>query len=183
MIAAASARRAARGRGEVRDDAASCACAAPERPRRRRHRRARPPSRAVGRSRDAGVEVVHRMKLAIARRRRVPRAAGLRRAARARRSGSGSTRSSLHDVDEARLARIAPVLDGLAAERGERLPFRATTDLDGGARGRRLRVLRDPRRPARGPRGRRARAARRRACSARRRPGPAASASRCARSR
>jgi 6-phospho-beta-glucosidase len=35
----------------------------------------------------------------------------------------------LHDVDAARLERIAQVLDGLAAEHGERLPFRATTDL------------------------------------------------------
>ena len=36
----------------------------------------------------------------------------------------------LHDVDARRLERIAAVLDGLAAERGARLPFRATTDLD-----------------------------------------------------
>ncbi|MBB4661540.1 6-phospho-beta-glucosidase [Conexibacter arvalis] len=36
----------------------------------------------------------------------------------------------LHDVDEARMARIAPVLQGLEEERGGRLPFRATTDLD-----------------------------------------------------
>lgn len=36
----------------------------------------------------------------------------------------------LHDVDEARLARIGPVLDGLAAEYGTALPFRSTTDLD-----------------------------------------------------
>ena len=36
----------------------------------------------------------------------------------------------LHDVDAARLERIAPVLEGLAAEHGARLPFRATTDLD-----------------------------------------------------
>jgi 6-phospho-beta-glucosidase len=35
----------------------------------------------------------------------------------------------LHDVDAARLERIGQVLEGLAAERGERLPFRATTDL------------------------------------------------------
>jgi len=35
----------------------------------------------------------------------------------------------LHDVDATRLERIAPVLDGLAAEHGSRLPFRATTDL------------------------------------------------------
>src|SRR5262249_45051982 len=36
----------------------------------------------------------------------------------------------LYDVDEARLGRIAPVLDGLALERGRELPFRPTTDLD-----------------------------------------------------
>jgi 6-phospho-beta-glucosidase len=35
----------------------------------------------------------------------------------------------LHDVDASRLERIGPVLDGLAAEHGSRLPFRATTDL------------------------------------------------------
>ena len=36
----------------------------------------------------------------------------------------------LHDVDADRLARIGAVLDGLAEERGGRLPFRSTTDLD-----------------------------------------------------
>jgi 6-phospho-beta-glucosidase len=36
----------------------------------------------------------------------------------------------LHDLDGGRLERIGRVLEGLAAERGERLPFRATTDLD-----------------------------------------------------
>ena len=35
----------------------------------------------------------------------------------------------LHDLDGARLRRIGGVLDGLAAEHGERLPFRTTTDL------------------------------------------------------
>jgi 6-phospho-beta-glucosidase len=35
----------------------------------------------------------------------------------------------LHDIDAARLERIGAVLDALAAEHGERLPFRATTDL------------------------------------------------------
>jgi 6-phospho-beta-glucosidase len=35
----------------------------------------------------------------------------------------------LHDVDATRLERIGHVLDGLAAEHGERLPFRTTTDL------------------------------------------------------
>jgi 6-phospho-beta-glucosidase len=35
----------------------------------------------------------------------------------------------LHDVDAARLERIAAVLDGLAAERGGRVPFRWTTEL------------------------------------------------------
>ena len=33
----------------------------------------------------------------------------------------------LHDVDEARLERVGRVLEGLAAERGATLPFRATT--------------------------------------------------------
>ncbi len=37
---------------------------------------------------------------------------------------------ALYDVDGERLARIAPVLDGLAREREERLPYRATTELD-----------------------------------------------------
>jgi 6-phospho-beta-glucosidase len=36
----------------------------------------------------------------------------------------------LHDVDQARLDRIAGVLDALADEHAQRLPFRATTDLD-----------------------------------------------------
>jgi 6-phospho-beta-glucosidase len=35
----------------------------------------------------------------------------------------------LHDIDAQRLERIATVLDGLAAEHGDRLPFRTTTDL------------------------------------------------------
>ena len=35
----------------------------------------------------------------------------------------------LHDIDASRLERIGHVLDGLAAEHGTRLPFRATTDL------------------------------------------------------
>jgi 6-phospho-beta-glucosidase len=35
----------------------------------------------------------------------------------------------LHDIDEARLTRIATVLEGLAAEHGQRLPFRTTTVL------------------------------------------------------
>ena len=36
----------------------------------------------------------------------------------------------LHDVDEARLERVGRVLEGLAAERGATLPFRATTDVE-----------------------------------------------------
>jgi 6-phospho-beta-glucosidase len=36
----------------------------------------------------------------------------------------------LHDIDATRLERIGAVLDGLAEEHGERLPFRTTTDLD-----------------------------------------------------
>lgn len=41
----------------------------------------------------------------------------------------------LHDVDEARLARIGPVLRGLADEHGQQLPFRTTTDLDDAVEG------------------------------------------------
>jgi 6-phospho-beta-glucosidase len=36
----------------------------------------------------------------------------------------------LHDVDEARLERVGRVLEGLAAERGETLPFHTTTDVE-----------------------------------------------------
>ena len=36
----------------------------------------------------------------------------------------------LHDVDPERLDRIADVLAGQAAEHGDRVPFRTTTDLD-----------------------------------------------------
>ena len=36
----------------------------------------------------------------------------------------------LHDVDAERLERIAQVLEGQAAEHGDRVPFRTTTDLD-----------------------------------------------------
>ena len=36
----------------------------------------------------------------------------------------------LHDVDPERLDRIAQVLEGQAAEHGDRIPFRTTTDLD-----------------------------------------------------
>src|SRR5215212_7398195 len=41
----------------------------------------------------------------------------------------------LHDLDEARMERMATVLHGLAQERGEELPFRATTDLDDAVEG------------------------------------------------
>jgi 6-phospho-beta-glucosidase len=41
----------------------------------------------------------------------------------------------LHDVDAGRLERMRGVLDGLAAEHGEALPFRATTDLDDAVEG------------------------------------------------
>jgi 6-phospho-beta-glucosidase len=41
----------------------------------------------------------------------------------------------LHDVDADRLDRIALVLEGMAAEHGERVPFRATTDLDDAVEG------------------------------------------------
>jgi 6-phospho-beta-glucosidase len=41
----------------------------------------------------------------------------------------------LHDVDAQRLERIGLVLEGQAAEHGERLPFRATTDLDDAVEG------------------------------------------------
>jgi 6-phospho-beta-glucosidase len=41
----------------------------------------------------------------------------------------------LHDIDATRLERIGCVLDGLAQERGERLPVRTTTDLDDAVEG------------------------------------------------
>ena len=41
----------------------------------------------------------------------------------------------LHDIDATRLDRMAPVLDGLAAEHGARLPFRTTTELDDAVEG------------------------------------------------
>ena len=41
----------------------------------------------------------------------------------------------LHDIDEARLTRIAAVLEGLAAEHGHRLPFRTTTMLEDAVEG------------------------------------------------
>ncbi len=42
---------------------------------------------------------------------------------------------TLYDVDEARLQHIVAVLEGLAAEHGERLPFRCTTDLEDAVEG------------------------------------------------
>ncbi len=42
----------------------------------------------------------------------------------------GLTEVVLHDVEADRLDRIGPVLEGLAAESGATLPFRATTDLE-----------------------------------------------------
>lgn len=42
---------------------------------------------------------------------------------------------ALYDVSEQRLARIAPVLEGLEHERGERLVFRQTTELTGALEG------------------------------------------------
>jgi 6-phospho-beta-glucosidase len=41
----------------------------------------------------------------------------------------------LHDIDAHRLERIAAVLDGLAAEHGDRLPFRTTTELEDAVEG------------------------------------------------
>lgn len=41
----------------------------------------------------------------------------------------------LHDLERSRLERIAVVLDGLAAERGVRMPFRTTCDLDDAVEG------------------------------------------------
>src|SRR5690242_2624098 len=48
----------------------------------------------------------------------------------ARRDSLGIDEVVLHDVDGARLERVAGVLKGLAEERGLRLPFRTTTSLD-----------------------------------------------------
>ena len=101
------------------------------------------------------------MKLDDRRRRRVPRAAGLRRAAGDAASGSGSTRSCCYDIDAATgSTRIGHVLDGLAAEHGVAAAVPRHDRPRGRGPGRRLRVLRDPRRPARGPRRRRGRPAR-----------------------
>lgn len=41
----------------------------------------------------------------------------------------------LHDVDDERLARIRPVLEGIEQERGARLPLRATTSLEDAVEG------------------------------------------------
>ena len=125
--------------------AASCASAAPRTSTPSSPTRApnEPAVAGLARSRRRGGA---RVKLAIARRRRVPRAAwSTARCSRApagwARRGRRSTTSS-----ESRLDQIAPVLEGLEHERGEQLPFRATTRPRRGARGRRLRLLRDPRR-------------------------------------
>ena len=169
------ARRAARRRGEVRRAAAACACARRTRstcssPTRRRRVDAEPGSRSCSREADDR------------RRRRLPRAARLRRAAR--QGGAARPRGGRAARRRRRPAR--------ADRRGAR---RAR----GGAR-RAAAVPRDdrPRRRARGrpttcsarsaPAGSRAawstsRCRSRSACSGRRRPGRAGSASRCGRSR
>ncbi|MCU0483052.1 MAG: 6-phospho-beta-glucosidase [Chloroflexi bacterium] len=58
---------------------------------------------------------------------RVPQVYG---ALLARADDLGLEAVSLHDVDRSRLARIEPVLEGLARERGRTLSFAPTTDLD-----------------------------------------------------
>ena len=120
-------RRADRRRREVLDDRRRARVrAGVDRPHRHRRaaagRRAARPSTPPG-SRSRSHEADDR------RRRRLPRPARLRRAAGARRSGSGSRRSSCTTSTPTRLERIGAVLDGLAAEHGARLPFRTTTDL------------------------------------------------------
>jgi 6-phospho-beta-glucosidase len=52
-----------------------------------------------------------------------------------RRSALSFDEIVLHDVDDGRLQRIEGVLEGQAAEHGERLPFRSTTDLDDAVEG------------------------------------------------
>ncbi|MGH2969966.1 MAG: 6-phospho-beta-glucosidase [Solirubrobacteraceae bacterium] len=52
-----------------------------------------------------------------------------------RRAALGLEEIVLHDVDAERLRRIGGVLEGQASEYGERLPFRATTDLDDAVEG------------------------------------------------
>lgn len=52
-----------------------------------------------------------------------------------RRGTLGFDEIVLHDVDAARLERIGGVLEGQAAEHGDRLPFRSTTDLDDAVEG------------------------------------------------
>jgi 6-phospho-beta-glucosidase len=53
----------------------------------------------------------------------------------ARRDALGLEEIVLHDVDATRLERISTVLRGQAAESGEALPFRTTTDLDDAVEG------------------------------------------------
>ena len=106
------------------------------------------------------------------RRRRLPRPAGLRRAAAPPGARCGSTRSCCTTSTRTGSSGSARVLEGQAAEHGERLPFRATTDLDDAVEGADVRVLR--RSASAGSRAawstRRCRSGS--ACSARRRPGP-----------
>jgi 6-phospho-beta-glucosidase len=52
-----------------------------------------------------------------------------------RQSTLGFDEIVLYDIDEARLKRIAGVLDGLAGEHGQRLPFRVTTDMEDAVEG------------------------------------------------
>jgi len=52
-----------------------------------------------------------------------------------RQSTLGFDEIVLHDIDEARLKRIAGVLDGLAGEHGQRLPFRVTTNMEDAVEG------------------------------------------------
>ena len=112
--------------GEVLDDRRRCACAAPS--------RARPvvtdaplPAACARLVDAAGIEVMHRMKLTIVGGGgfRVPLVYGA--LLRAGASGSGSTRSCCTTSTTARLARIAHVLDGLAAEHGAAARRSATT--------------------------------------------------------
>ena len=119
MIAAAERDGPARRRREVRDDAARCASAAPTSSTSSSPTRppAQPGSLALARGR-ASRWCAHEDR--DPRRRRVPRAAGLRRAARAGRAARARARSRSTTSTSARLAQIAPRARGARAEQRQR---------------------------------------------------------------
>ena len=118
------------------------------------------------------------------RRRRVPRAARVRRAAARHRRAAGSTRSSLHDSTPAGSTAVAHVLPRSWPAACPTPPtVSATTDLDTALAGADFVFSAIRVGGLEGRSRRRAGGARPRACSARRRPAPAASPTACAPSR